>query len=38
MERTGGEPDVVGFDDEIDEYIIYDCSEESPNKSNEWRI
>lgn len=30
MERTGGEPDVVGYYKETGEYIIYDCSEESP--------
>lgn len=30
MERTGGEPDVVGYDKETDEYIFYDCSAESP--------
>ena len=30
MERTGGEPDVVGYDKKIGEYIIYDCSAESP--------
>ena len=30
MERTGGEPDVVGFDQKRDEYIFYDCSAESP--------
>jgi Protein of unknown function (DUF4256) len=30
MERTGGEPDVVGVDKKIGEYIFYDCSEESP--------
>ncbi len=30
MERTGGEPDVVGHDKEKDEYIFYDCSAESP--------
>src|SRR5690625_1765817 len=30
MERTGGEPDVVGHDQEKDEYIFYDCSAESP--------
>jgi hypothetical protein len=30
MERTGGEPDVVGYDDRTDEYIFYDCSAESP--------
>ncbi|MET0393228.1 MAG: DUF4256 domain-containing protein [Chitinophagaceae bacterium] len=31
MEDTGGEPDVVGFDKKIGEYIFYDCSPESPN-------
>ena len=30
MERTGGEPDVVGFDKETGEYTFYDCSAESP--------
>jgi hypothetical protein len=30
MERTGGEPDVVGHDKKTGEYIFYDCSEESP--------
>src|SRR5690606_21019912 len=30
MERTGGEPDVVGYDKKKDEYIFYDCSAESP--------
>ncbi len=30
MERTGGEPDVVGHDKKTDEYICYDCSAESP--------
>jgi hypothetical protein len=30
MERTGGEPDVVGYDKETDEYIFNDCSAESP--------
>ena len=30
MERTGGEPDVVGFDKKTGEYIFYDCSPESP--------
>lgn len=30
MELTGGEPDVVGFDDETGEYIFYDCSAETP--------
>jgi Protein of unknown function (DUF4256) len=30
MEMTGGEPDVVGYDEETDEFIFYDCSAESP--------
>jgi len=30
MERTGGEPDVVGRDKKTGEYIFYDCSAESP--------
>ncbi|MCM3638824.1 DUF4256 domain-containing protein [Sporosarcina luteola] len=30
MERTGGEPDVVEYNLENDEYIFYDCSAESP--------
>ena len=30
MERTGGEPDVVGHDEKTGEYIFYDCSVESP--------
>ncbi|CUB12297.1 hypothetical protein BN2127_JRS1_04084 [Bacillus cereus] len=30
MEVTGGEPDVVGYDKEKDEYIFCDCSKESP--------
>jgi len=33
MERTGGEPDVVGQDEKTGEYIFYDCSAESPK----WR-
>jgi hypothetical protein len=32
MERTGGEPDVVGFDNVTGEYIFCDCSEESPKR------
>jgi hypothetical protein len=31
MERTGGEPDVVGHDKDTGEYIFCDCSAESPN-------
>jgi hypothetical protein len=30
MERTGGEPDVVGYDKETGEYVFCDCSAESP--------
>jgi hypothetical protein len=30
MERTGGEPDVVGYDKKTKEYLFVDCSEESP--------
>jgi hypothetical protein len=30
MERTGGEPDVVGLDKKTGEYVFYDCSAESP--------
>ena len=31
MERTGGEPDAVGYDKKTGEYIFYDCSAESPS-------
>jgi hypothetical protein len=31
MERTGGEPDVVIYDADTDEYLFVDCSPESPN-------
>lgn len=31
MERTGGEPDIIGYDKKKDEYIFCDCSAESPN-------
>ncbi|MVN23373.1 DUF4256 domain-containing protein [Mucilaginibacter arboris] len=30
MERTGGEPDIIGYDKNTGEYIFYDCSAESP--------
>lgn len=30
MERTGGEPDVVAFDETGGTYVFYDCSAESP--------
>lgn len=30
MERTGGEPDVIGHEQKTGEYIFYDCSAESP--------
>ncbi len=31
MERSGGEPDVVGYDKKTGEFLFYDCSAESPN-------
>ena len=31
METTGGEPDVVGYDQKTNEYIFFDCSVESPS-------
>jgi hypothetical protein len=30
MERTGGEPDLIGYDENSEEYLFYDCSAESP--------
>ena len=30
MEKTGGEPDVIAYDENLDEYIFFDCSPESP--------
>jgi hypothetical protein len=30
MEKTGGEPDVIGYDKKTGEYIFYDCAAESP--------
>jgi len=30
MERTGGEPDVVGRDKKTGEYVVYDCSAQTP--------
>lgn len=30
MESTDGEPDVIGYDEETEEYVFYDCSEETP--------
>ena len=30
MEQSGGEPDVIGYDDKTGEIIFYDCSAESP--------
>jgi len=30
MERTGGEPDVIGFDKKTGEYVFYDCCADSP--------
>ncbi len=31
MERTGGQPDVIAFDDKSGEYLFCDCSAESPS-------
>jgi hypothetical protein len=30
MESTGGEPDIIGYDEKTDEYIFCDCTSESP--------
>jgi hypothetical protein len=30
MEATGGEPDIIAFDEKTGEYVFYDCSAESP--------
>lgn len=32
MEETGGEPDLIFYDKKTNEYIFFDCSEESPTK------
>ena len=32
MEETGGEPDVVDFDEKSGEYIFFDCAAESPKE------
>ena len=32
MERTGGEPDVVGYDNKTNEFLFYDCSSETPKE------
>src|SRR6187401_3538532 len=32
MERSGGEPDVVGYNKKTGEYIFYDCSAETPKE------
>lgn len=31
MEKTGGDPDVIGYDKKTGEFIFFDCSAESPN-------
>ncbi|MEM8857226.1 MAG: DUF4256 domain-containing protein [Chloroflexota bacterium] len=31
METTGGEPDVIGYDEKTEEYIFCDCSEQTPD-------
>jgi len=36
MERTGGEPDVIGYDEKTKEYVFCDCSEESPKGRRSW--
>lgn len=30
MEMTGGEPDVIGYDEKTNQFLFYDCSAESP--------
>ncbi|SHE34272.1 Protein of unknown function [Mariniphaga anaerophila] len=30
MEQTGGEPDVIGYDNKTEEFLFFDCSKESP--------
>lgn len=30
MERTGGEPDIVDYDEKTNEYLFYDCAPETP--------
>ena len=30
IEASGGEPDIIGYDKELDEYLFYDCSAETP--------
>jgi hypothetical protein len=30
MEKTGGEPDLIGFDKKTNEYLYIDCSKETP--------
>lgn len=32
MESTGGEPDVIDYDKKNDEYIFFDCAEQSPER------
>ena len=32
MERTGGEPDVVGYNNKTNEFLFYDCSAETPKE------
>jgi Protein of unknown function (DUF4256) len=32
MEKTGGEPDVIGYDKKTNEYIFVDCAAESPKE------
>src|SRR5690554_122874 len=37
METTGGEPDVIGYNETTDEYTFCDCSAESPKGRRSWR-
>lgn len=32
MEKTGGEPDVISFNEETEEYLFMDCCKESPSE------
>ena len=36
MEETGGEPDVVDFDEKSGSFIFFDCSAESPKERRSW--
>ncbi|CAG5074719.1 hypothetical protein DYBT9623_05407 [Dyadobacter sp. CECT 9623] len=36
MEVTGGEPDVIGYDQKTDEFLFCDCSAETPKERRSW--